>query len=362
MPSRILIFGADRPEGERMARTLAAEGIRPLLGGTDGAALTGLGRALDAGVRIFDHHDGRFAVAGLAGVAVVLNCAGHYPSTAAALVDACLRTGAHYVDLCAAWDVLESVAQFDVLARQRRVTLVPGIGLEGVAGDCLAAQLLGEMPGASHIELAVHIPGALPVGAVDVLRRRMGHAGALRSAGHIRTERVGSPHRRVDFGLGPQRCMALPLAPLATLDHSVGTPNVIVYASVGLRQQLALRLVRHAWWMGRHAVSLLLAAADARAVSVPPRCSVYGEARDGRGRSVSAILATPAPDAFTATAAAAVVRRLLAGGVPAGYHTASTAFGADFVLQLRGVVQGRLERSDGSRPADAQLEPARGLR
>jgi short subunit dehydrogenase-like uncharacterized protein len=64
---------------------------------------------------------------------------------------------------------------------------------------------------------------------------------------------------------------------------------------------------------------------------------VWGEAVSAEGRRVVSRLRGPEGYTFTALAALACVRRVLAGQAPPGFQTPSRAFGADFVLELPGV-------------------------
>lgn len=364
MPNRILIYGAHEHRGERLARSLADVGLRPLLGGPDGVALAGLSHALSTDVRLFSHTDPRFALAGLAGVELLVNCAGDWASTTPALVEACLQTGTHYLDASGAWDVLEGVARLDELARKREVTLLPGLTFEALAGDCLAAQLVRMLPGASHLELAVHVPGGLSEGTVDALLRHLRRGGLIRSAGAWKAQRVGSPWREIDFGLGPVRCMALPLPPLVMLAHSVRVPNVIVYGAVTTGQELALRACRRGWFLGPAPFRALLGRGGgdrARERQRPPG-SVFCELRDDLGRTLRARLHTQHVDALEDAALLAAARHLLAGRAPVGHQTPSGACGPDFVLRLPDVVRTLdEERPDPHARGAATLEPARGL-
>jgi len=66
----------------------------------------------------------------------------------------------------------------------------------------------------------------------------------------------------------------------------------------------------------------------------------WGEATDAVGNRAQARMQGPESYTLTVLAALAVVERVLGGHAPAGYQTPSTAFGADFVLGLKGVERG----------------------
>lgn len=69
------------------------------------------------------------------------------------------------------------------------------------------------------------------------------------------------------------------------------------------------------------------------------RCHLLGEGWDVNGAHVVSLLETPEAYELTALTAGEIVRRVAGGGVPVGFHTPSTAFGPDLVLEFAGVTR-----------------------
>ena len=88
-------------------------------------------------------------------VPVVLNCAGPFQRTYKPVVDACLRTGRHYLDITGEIAVFEALAAQDAEAKKAGVMFLPGIGFDVVPSDCLAAHLKHRLPEATHLTLAI---------------------------------------------------------------------------------------------------------------------------------------------------------------------------------------------------------------
>ena len=63
-------------------------------------------------------------------VLVVLHCAGPYMVTSKPMVDGCLRTGTHYLDLTGEIPVYEELAARNAEGKARGVMLLPGVGFE----------------------------------------------------------------------------------------------------------------------------------------------------------------------------------------------------------------------------------------
>ena len=99
----------------------------------------------------------------LAGIRVVLHAAGPFSRTSRPMADACLLTGAHYLDITGEIGVFEALAARDDEARAAGVMLLPGVGFDVVPSDCLAAHLKRRLPAAVRLTLAFQVHGrALP--------------------------------------------------------------------------------------------------------------------------------------------------------------------------------------------------------
>ena len=64
---------------------------------------------------------------------------------------------------------------------------------------------------------------------------------------------------------------------------------------------------------------------------------VWGQVTDADGKRVTGTMSTPNPYDLTADAVVTIAQRILAGEVPPGTHTPSTALGPDFARGLVGV-------------------------
>ena len=86
------------------------------------------------------------ADAALDEVAVVLHCAGPYIYTFEPMMDGCLRTGTHYLDITGEIAVFQSIYTLGERAMNNGVMLMPGAGFDVVPTDCMANALKQEMP------------------------------------------------------------------------------------------------------------------------------------------------------------------------------------------------------------------------
>lgn len=92
----------------------------------------------------------------LEGCAAVINCAGPFLDTAAPVLEAALRAGLPYLDLCAEQGaVLDLVADYDERVRRAGLIAVPAMAFFGGLADLLATAAFGDWPDAEAIETAV---------------------------------------------------------------------------------------------------------------------------------------------------------------------------------------------------------------
>jgi short subunit dehydrogenase-like uncharacterized protein len=334
-----MIYGANGYTGALIAREAARRGHRPILAGRDAAKLEPLAKELGCDARAFDleHID-------LAGVALVLHCAGPFTITSAPMVDACLRGGAHYVDITGEIPVFESILKRDAEAKARGVTLLPGAGFDVVPTDCLAAMLAGRLPGATELLLAFYTKGsALSRGTTRTMIESIGDGGAIRRGGRIVSVPPAYDVRTIPFSCGERTAMTIPWGDVATAFHTTGIPDIRVYVAASPK---AIARTRRLRWLlpllkPKPVRRLLQRIAAPRGgpderQRAAGRVYLWGEVSNGR-ESRSMTMTTPEGYAFTVVSAVNIVERILAG-VPAGAFTPAKLFGAELVSTIPGVL------------------------
>ena len=129
MTKTILLYGATGFTGKLIAREARTMGAGVVLAGRNPNTLKAIAKKLDLDWRAFDLADRARLDAALKGVSVVLNAAGPFSATARPVADACLKSGAHYLDITGEIDVFEALFARDAEAKRAGVTLMPGVGL-----------------------------------------------------------------------------------------------------------------------------------------------------------------------------------------------------------------------------------------
>jgi short subunit dehydrogenase-like uncharacterized protein len=340
-----MLYGANGYTGRLIAERAVASGLRPIVAGRNADEINALAAKLALEPRVFPLDDAHAMAKQLAGISLVLNCAGPFALTAPAIIDACLRLRAHYLDITGEIEVIEHAHDRDTQAREANVTLLPAVGFDVVPTDCLAAMLAQRLPSATQLELGFTGSGSLSPGTAKTLVRSLPEGGRVRRDGQIIRVPVAWKTREIPFRTGLRYGMTIPWGDVASAYYSTGIPNIRVYIESSPKRVKRLRRLR--WFAPLLKFSWAQQVAQRRIDSrikgptaqqrERQRMSFWGEVADDAGRRVSGTMITPGGYELTIRTAAEAVKRSLAGNVPSGFQTPSKAFGPEFILQFDGV-------------------------
>ena len=338
-----MIYGATGYTGKLVAAEAVRSGLDVILAGRDPDKLKAVAEPLDCPyVAIALDETARLRVA-LEDAAAVLHIAGPFSQTARPMVDACLATRTHYLDVTGEIDVFEAIARRDSEAKAVDVLLLPGVGFDVVPTDCLAVHTASRVEDPTLLRLAIAgMDGGVSRGTAKSAVESLGDGLRVRQDGILQTRPPGSLEHDFDFGAGPTRGLAMPWGDVATAFHSTGIPNIEVYFILSGRMPLILKASRFVTpLLGLPIVQRFLKRrVDAmpegpdEATRLGTRALLLAEVEGPGGQIARSLLETPSGYALTPPAAVEAARRAVNGEAPTGFHTPATAFGADFVLDL----------------------------
>jgi short subunit dehydrogenase-like uncharacterized protein len=348
-PGRWLIYGAYGYTGRLVVAEAKRKGLDPILAGRDRQRVEEAAWQAGLEARAFSL-DEDFHRA-LSDVEAVLHCAGPFLRTSAAMVDACLSTGTHYLDITGEIEVFEAIMRRAAEARDAAVSLIPGVGFDVVPTDCLGATLSDAVAGATHLDLAFSSRrGGISRGTLKTMIEGLGRGGAIRKEGRITRVPVAWDVREIPYESGPRLSVTIPWGDVSTAFHTTGIPNIRVYTGTSKRMIRRLKRLRPLLPLAQLPPVrwLLLRLADRqRGPDEEQRARSYielwGEAwNDETGDRRSMTMRVPEGYTFTAVSAVLAVERVLSGEVPPGSWTPAQAFGSEFVDEV-------LETFDASR-------------
>lgn len=316
MTNTLMIYGAAGYTG-RMAVTQAkALGLDTMLAGRDEQVLAKL--ALESGLpyRVFPLDDAANVDAQLAGVDVLLNCAGPFMRTAEPLMHGAIRAGAHYLDIAAEMDsyrLAEALHEEAVLAG---VMLMPGGGGSVAMLGCLAAHAMKRVARPDRVSIALHVSGSMSRGSATSAAQNL-TPDCLARVDAVLVPRDPRDIRQFDFGKGMVDCFPVTLPDLVTIWRASGIPNIETFVHVS----------GTAFSTGDHSALPDGPGTEERDAN-RYQASVVVTGADGE--SARSLLDTVNGYSFTPMAAAEAARRMLLGDVRPGFQVPAKHFGAGF--------------------------------
>jgi short subunit dehydrogenase-like uncharacterized protein len=350
-PTAWLLYGANGYTGELIAREAVARGLKPILAGRHAGKINTLAKELNCEARVFSLDDQTATVIALQDVAAVLNCAGPFSQTAGLMMQACLVSHVHYLDITGEIDVFELAHSLHEKAQRARVVLCPGVGFDVVPTDSIAAKLKAALPDATHLTLAFEGLGRASVGTAKTGIESIRTGGCVRKDGALVREPLALRTRRINLGEGERDTVAIPWGDVSTAFYTTDIPNIETYLASSPENTKRLR---KAWRFRKVLATSLAQAVLKRAVARGPQgpteaernnnpTFVWGEAVNAAGAKKTAYLRVANGYAVTVHAALGVLDYVLAHADRNGFATPTQLVGADFIETLPGSSKIRID-------------------
>ena len=262
------------------------------------------------------------------------------------MVEACLRTKTHYLDITGEIAVFESIMKRGDDAVRAGVALLPGAGFDVVPSDCLAALLAERMPDATNLELAFYSKGGgISRGTLRTMIEGLHEGGAIRRDGRIVRVPAAWMSKDIPFDCGTRHAMTIPWGDVSTAWHSTKIPNICVYVAASPRSVARMRRMRPllpilAFTPLRRLLQMAAARKQGPDAAAREHASahLWGQVSKPGAEPVTMTMRTAEGYRFTAEAAVTAAERIVAGAVPAGAWTPSRAFGSGFAQAVGAVL------------------------
>lgn len=345
MQDQLLLYGANGYTGTLIARLAETYGIKPVLAGRTEANIKPIAEKLQLPYLIIDLNDSAALEASLSNIKLVLHAAGPYVYTARQMVEACLKTGTHYIDINGDISVFEMLKLYDNKAKEQEIMIMPGVGFDVVPTDCIALQLKNRMPDATHLKLAfASVGGGISHGTAMTMVGKIGEGGAARENGKIVRKPLGQKGMRVNFGERILFVMSIPWGDISTAYTTTGIPDIETYTGMPPK---VYRILKWQWafnWLLRTDFIRNIIRKKIKARPAGPSDEqrknssslVWGEVRNAAGNTMNASISCL--DGYTLTAHSSLIisKKILAGNVKTGYQTPAGCYGENLVMEIPG--------------------------
>jgi len=341
-----LLYGAYGYTGQLIARLAAEYGLKPILAGRNEAKLKALAKETGFEYLVVNLANTNALIHALHKVPAVLHAAGPFIHTAQPMIEACLETKTHYLDITGEIEVFELAHRYGPAAEQNDVMLMPGIGFDVVPTDCMAKYLAEQLPDATHLDLAFAMRGGrVSHGTAKTMVEGLGESGKIRKNGKITDVPLGHRSQTIPFAEDFSTfTMAIPWGDVSTAYYTTGIPNVTTFTRVSPGAYRLVGILPYLGWLLkmnwlRNLFRSRISAAPA-GPTAEERASgssyVWGQVSDDEGQRVTARFRGPEGYTLTAHASLIITKRVLAGEVFPGHLTPAGAYGPDLVLEIPG--------------------------
>ncbi|BCA93955.1 saccharopine dehydrogenase [Legionella antarctica] len=353
--NNFLIYGSYGYTGNLIAELSLKQGLHPVLGGRNKEKLAQQANALNLDYRAFDMNHLEETKRVLQEFIAVIHCAGPFQHTYKKMVQACLASHTHYLDITGEVLVIEQLMAINEQAKAAGVMVLPGAGFDVVPSDCLASYLKSRLPDASELVLAIgtlnngkNSGAGVSRGTARTMLEGIAAGTMIRDKGILKTRPLSWKTRTFDFGSSTSLlCTTVSWGDLASGWWSTGIPHIETYMSLPKKMIRLNKLINSVkglfnWSPVKRYVAYKINQLPA-GPTVEERensiVKIYGEVTNGAGKKIAALITTPNGYKFTALTAVTIMEKIIAGKAPAGFQTPSSAYTQNLVMEIPGVTR-----------------------
>lgn len=342
---RIMIYGAYGYTGKLIAEAARYSHHKVTLAGRNQEKINHIATELQLPGQAFDLIDRDAVAKHLIEIDVVIHCAGPFSATAEAMMQACIKSGTHYLDITGEISVFERAQSLHSDAEAAGIVLCPGVGFDVIPTDCLAVALKAALPKATHLSLGFDSDSGLSPGTAKTSLEGLAKGNLIRQTGLLQTKPLGSITRTVDFGRGEKHAVSIPWGDVSTAYWSTQIENIEVY--IPLSPSKVKHLKRLNWVRPLLNIGWLQSFLKKRiggSIQGPEQSKrdqqqtwVWGEISNAiTGERKTGYVTTANGYNLTTYGAMAVTNHIAKHGAAGGYYTPATLCGSELVEQLEG--------------------------
>lgn len=342
--NNLLIYGAYGYTGRLIVDECLKHGIKPIIAGRNPEKAMKYANKQGLEYDVFEVSEKEKLENWLKRGSVVIHCGGPFIHTAKEMMEACIATGTHYMDITGEYQVFDLAKEYGEKAKEKNLMLLPGAGFDVVPSDCLAKHLHNKLPDANDLKLAfVSKGGRLSRGTAKTMIENLGDPQMRRRNGEYEGIPMGKSIRDIDYGDFTQLSMGISWGDVSTAHHSTGIPNIEVFSGTDQQQINKVKKTLRMSFMlkSRMIKNFLIRQMDKRPDG--PReekreasCMyLWGEVSN-ENSTIEARLKTPNGYTLTALSSVLIARKIMEGDFKTGFQTPSSAYGEGLILEIEG--------------------------
>ena len=344
MEKKIIVYGANGYTGQLIVKKASHDGIPLHLAGRNDKDIQKLAAAYGMEASSFTIDDLIETPELLGPFDIMINCAGPFSATAEPMMQACLKSQCHYLDITGEIDVFELGHRLDYKAKERGIVLCPGVGFDVIPTDCVAAKLVEALPDSTHLTLAFEsTAGKMSPGTMKTSIEGIAKGGRVRQNGIIATVPLGFKTKKLDIGNGKKSFVTIPWGDVSTAGYSTGVSNIEVYIPLSPKRIKNLRLMNYFKWllstnviqryMKKKVGSKILGPTDSERDG--SKTYIWGEVTNGVRTLIGSCITANGYN-VTAEGALTIANFLTENDPDGGYYTPSKLCGSNLIESFEG--------------------------
>jgi short subunit dehydrogenase-like uncharacterized protein len=343
MKNKILLYGATGYTGRLIIEELLKRNIKPILGGRNTEQLNLLSKKYALENVVFELNDTHRIKSALQPCKAVIHAAGPFIHTYKNMLQACLESGTHYLDITGEYQVFEACTAKNIEAKNANVMVMPGVGFDVVPSDCLANHLHSWMPDATSLYLAfAALKGGFSRGTAKTMVENLGNGVMRRKDGNLTEERPGYEVREINFGPFTATAAAISWGDISTAYFSTKIPNITVYMAMPKPLIQQMKRSHYFNWFFRlpWIKSFLKKLIDKRKPGPDEqqrntgKSYFWGCVENEKKERKELRLETPEGYRLTAITSALIADKVLHDQIAIGYQTPASAYGKNLILEV----------------------------
>lgn len=343
--NKVLLYGANGYTGTLIVRYAKEYNLQPILAGRNETEISTLASSLNLSYIIFSLDDVLKLKEALADVAVVIHAAGPFHHTARQMVEACIETGTHYIDINGDVSVFEFIKKYDAKAKRANVMLLPGAGFDVVPTDCIALSLKNKLPDATHLEIAfVTLGGQISHGTATTMASKAGEGSVVRENGVFVKKQLGHKAKWIEADGKKLFVMSIPWGDISTAYFTTGIPNIETYTGMKppVYRMLKFQFLFN-WLLRTKSVRSYIQKKINKNPAGPSdekranaKTYVWGRVTNAEGKELVEKIVCADGYSVTALSCLLITQKILAGNFKTGYQTPASCFGSELIFEIPG--------------------------
>jgi len=340
---KVLLYGANGYTGELIARYAKEYNITPVIAGRNENSIRSLAERLQLNYRIFNLEDAAALQHQLKDVQLVIHAAGPFSHTAKQMVEACIATHTHYIDINGDISVFELIKTYNAAAKQANVMLLPGAGFDVIPTDCTALYLKEQLPDATHLQLAfISNGGGLSHGTATTMAQRIGEKAVIRVNGKLVKRPLGFKGMWLEAAGKKRFVMSLQWGDISTAYHTTGIPDVEVFTGIKPNVYRLLKFQFLFNWLLRTKFIRNIIQQKINEQPAGPddeqrangSTTIWGKVWNSKGEEKISVLQCADGYSVTAWGCLLITQKILKGEFKTGYQTPASCYGKDLILAI----------------------------